>query len=154
MKSKVSRKPMFVTFKRSRDKYVAAINVDDLKQVTVHKQGKQVVDVKVSNHELTLDINEAQVQRFERELSSRYHIITLEQSIDVRKANSAYNAILKLDTADKAIYIWPRGLSMIRVADNEVFVTVHGQEDDITITLEATPSATEVAEVFGLLNMV
>lgn len=145
---------MFVTFKRSHDKYVAAINVDDLKQATVHKKGKQVVDVKVSNHELTLDVNEAQVQRFERELSNRYHVVTLGTSIDVRKNTNAYNAILKLDTDDKAIYIWPRGLSMIRVADNEVFITAHGQDDDIVATLEETPTATEVAEVFGLLHIV
>lgn len=154
MKSKVSKKPVFVTFKRSQDKYMAAINVDDLKCATVYKGNKQVVDVTVSNHELTLDTTEAQVQRFERELSARYHIIMVGQSISTRKNNVAYNAVLKLDTADKVTYIWPRGLSMIRVADNELAVTVHGQEDAIVVQLDETPSATDVAEVFGLLNLV
>lgn len=143
-----------MTFKRSRDKYVVAINVDDLKQVIVHKKGKQVVDVNLSNHELTLDLNEAQVQRFELELSNRYHLVTIGTSILVRKNNNAYSAILKLDTEDKTVYVWPRGLSMIGVIDNNVSITIYGQEDDMDIVLEETPSATDVANVFGLLNVV
>jgi hypothetical protein len=145
---------MFVTFKRSHDKYFAAINVDDIKSVTIHKQGKQIADVDMSNHELTLDVNEAQAQRFERELLNRYHVVSIGKSIGTQKNPKAYNTILKLEIDKTTTYVWPRGLSMIRVADNEIFITVHGQDEETSVTLDETPQATEVAEIFGLLHIV
>ena len=146
--------PMFVTLKRPHDNYTAVVNVDDLKMVVFHKAGKQVVDVHTSNHELTLDASTGLITQLERELKSRYTLVTLNDGIGFQPQSKAYNAILVLDTPEQTRYIWPRGLSMIKVEDNRVAITMYGDEQDISHTLRTVPAAVTVADMFRYLHVV
>lgn len=152
MKSKVLKKPMFVTFKRPQENFVAFINVDDVKWAIYNKKLKKV-DIATSNTSTSFDCLDPVISALNNELTQRYHMITVSAAITTEKHKDAYSAILKLVKDDSIVYVWPRGLTVIRVEDNVVHVGLHGCDDDIPVTLEEVPSASEVTGIFELLNV-
>ena len=148
-----SKKPVFVLLKSSQEDYTAAINIDDLKRLVIHKKGKMVVDVYSSNHSLTLPITQDEIEYLERSIAKRYSMVTLDTGISLKENQDAYNAILKVSTDTTSAYVWPRGISVMLVSNTDVSINIFGQEEALTYRLSTVPSASEVSKAFELLNI-
>lgn len=148
-----SKKPVFVLLKSSQEDYTAAINIDDLKRLVVHKKGKMVVDVESSFHSLTLPITQDEIEDLEHSITKRYSLVTLETGISLKENRDAYSAILKMSTDTTSTYIWPRGISLMQVSNTEVSVNIFGQEEAVSHKLASVPTAGDVAKAFELLNI-
>jgi hypothetical protein len=148
-----SKKPVFVLLKSSQEDYSAAINIDDLKRLVVHKKGKMVVDVYSSNHSLTLPITQDEIEDLEHSINKRYSLVTLENGISLKENRDAYNAILKVSTETTSTYIWPRGISVMLVSNTEVSVNIFGQEEAVSHKLASVPATGDVVKAFELLNI-
>ena len=148
-----SKKPIFILLKSSQEDYTAAINIDDLKRLVIHKKGKMVVDVYSSNHSLTLPITQDGIIDLEHSITKRYSLVTLDGGISLKETRDAYNAILKVSTDTTSTYVWPRGISMMLVSNAEVSIDIFGQEEALTHKLSAVPSTSDVSKAFQLLNI-
>ena len=148
-----SKKPIFILLKSSQEDYTAAINIDDLKRLVIHKKGKMVVDVYSSNHSLTLPITQDGINDLERSINKRYSLVTLDVGISLKETRDAYNAILKVSTEATSTYIWPRGISVMSVSNNDVAINIFGQEEAIDHKLSTVPSTSDVSKAFEILNI-
>ncbi len=148
-----SKKPVFVLLKSSQEDYTAAINIDDLKRLVVHKKGKMVVDVFTSNHSLTLPITQDEINDLERSITKRYSLVTLEAGISLKENQDAYNTVLKASTDTTSTYVWPRGISVMLVSNTDVSINIFGQEEALTHKLSSVPSTSDVSKAFELLNI-
>jgi len=148
-----SKKPIFILLKSSKEDYTVAVNVDDLKRLVIHKKGKMVIDVHSSFHSLTLPVTQDEINGLERSVAKRYNLVTLGSVISLKETRDAYNAILKVSTEATSTYIWPRGISMMLVSNDEVSIDIFGQEEALTHKLSAVPSTSDVVKAFELLNI-
>lgn len=148
-----SKKPVFVLLKSSQEDYTAAINIDDLKRLVVHKKGKMVVDVYSSNHSLTLPITQDEIEDLEHSINKRYSLVTLETGISLKENRDAYSSVLKMSTETTSTYIWPRGISVMLVSNTEVSVNIFGQEEAVSHKLASVPATGDVVKAFELLNI-
>jgi hypothetical protein len=153
MNTSKKQKPIFILLKSSQEDYTAAINIDDLKRLVIHKKGKMVVDVYSSNHSLTLPITQDGISDLEHSITKRYSLVTLDGGISLKETRDAYNAILKVSTETTSTYIWPRGISTVLVSNNEVAINIFGQEEALDHKLSTVPSTSDVIKAFKLLNI-
>lgn len=148
-----SKKPIFILLKSSKDDYKVAINIDDLKRLVIYKKGKMVINVHSSFHSLTLPVTQEEINSLEHSVAKRYNLVTLDSVISLKETRDAYNAILKLSTETTSTYIWPRGISMMLVSNDEVSINIFGQEEALNHKLSTVPSTSDVVKAFELLNI-
>lgn len=148
-----SKKPIFILLKSSKDDYKVAINIDDLKRLVIYKKGKMVINVHSSFHSLTLPVTQEEIDSLEHSVAKRYNLVTLDSVISLKETRDAYNAILKLSTETTSTYIWPRGISMMLVSNDEVSINIFGQEEALNHKLSTVPSTSDVVKAFELLNI-
>jgi len=144
------KKPAFIFLKSRQENYTVAINSDDIKAVIIRKK---TAYVHTTNHTLTVDVDDAQLDGLEKSIRSRYHIVHLSDVITLEKTRDAYTAILKIVYGSETTYIWPNGLSTVTVRDDVVRLGVFSFNTLVEAKLKEVPSIGTVTEMFSLLNI-
>lgn len=143
-----SNKPTFVLFRTSD---LTAINLEDLKVVTTHKTSGTLI---VATSTGVTDYPDEKINKkaMVSAIKENYNVATLDKEIQFDRNSSPKprRLVVHVIQGESDIWIWPRGLSTIRIEDNQVFLGLHGQTDELVHELESVPSSSSGAELLRL----
>ena len=146
------KKPIFIMLKSSEG--TLAVNADDIKRVVINKS-KMTANIHTSDHYASFNFGkdlEKSVSKLEDSISKRYNVVHISSEVSCQTCDDAYTAILKVSKDGSDTYIWPSGLTSIKIQGDTIDVGTHGIDDLISVKLNEAISLNSATEVFKLLN--
>jgi hypothetical protein len=139
-----------------------AVNADDIKRVVINKS-KMTADIHTSEHYASFNFGkdlEKSVSKLEDSISKRYNVVHISSEVSCQTCDDAYTAILKVSNDGSDTYIWPSGLTSIKIQGDTIDIGAHGNrtsefhrtDDLISVKLNEPISLNSATEVFKLLN--